>query len=137
MSSTSQAESEARNHLTRRGKRRPSRRVDRRRGAPRGAAAGVARAGRRASLQLLLVDPDLRPQGIGRRLHDAALEQFAHLGAQSVSLGGALGPYLWPGLPAELAEARAILERWGWTFGYTCWDLVRELADYQMSADVA
>jgi len=100
-------------------------------------AAAVARAGRCASLQLLLVDPDLRRQRIGRRLHDAALDQLARLGAQTVSLGGTPGPYLWPGLPADLAEARAILERRGWTFGYTCWDLVQELADYETPADVA
>jgi len=100
-------------------------------------AAAVAHAGRRASLQLLLVDPDLRRQGIGRRLHDAALDHLVRLGAQSVRLGGTPGPYLWPGLPADLAEARPILERWGWTFGYTCWDLVRELADYETPTDVA
>jgi GNAT superfamily N-acetyltransferase len=100
-------------------------------------AAAVAHAGRRASLQLLLVDPDLRRQDIGRRLHDAALDQLARLGAQSVSLGGVPGPYLWPGLPADLAEAGALLERWDWTFGHSCWDLVRELADYETPADVA
>src|SRR6266508_4532535 len=99
--------------------------------------AAVAHGGRRASLQLLLVDRDRRRCGLGRRLHDAALDHLRRRGADTAGLGGTPAPYLWPGLPAGLDDARAVLERWGWRFGYRCWDLVRDLSDYQTPREVA
>jgi GNAT superfamily N-acetyltransferase len=99
-------------------------------------AALVTHSGRYGSLQLLLVAPELRRQGIGHRLHDVALDHLAWLGAHSVSLGGSPGPYLWPGVPTDLIEARAILKRWGWRFDSPCWDLVRDLADYETPAEI-
>jgi beta-N-acetylhexosaminidase len=106
-----------------------------------GRVTGVAAVARDnsggASLQLLLVDPDVRRRGIGTRLHDATLHQLARQGATRVQLAGTPGRYLWPGLPAELDQARAVFERWGWNFGYTCWDMLRSLDDYETPADVA
>jgi GNAT superfamily N-acetyltransferase len=55
--------------------------------------AAVARAGRLASLRFLLVHPDLRRHGVGRRLHDAALDHLARQGAQSVN-GAIVGTLL-------------------------------------------
>jgi GNAT superfamily N-acetyltransferase len=99
--------------------------------------AAVAHRGRRGSLPLLLVDRDRRRCGLGRRLHDAALDHLRRRGADTAGLGGTPGPYLWPGLPADLDDARAILDRWGWRFGYRCWDLVRDLSDYETPREVA
>lgn len=99
--------------------------------------AAIARHEDRASLQLLLVDPDLRGRGIGAQLHAAALEELARGGAKRVHLAGTPDPYLWPGLPAEREGARRVLERWGWRFGEPCWDLVRTLGDFERPPGIA
>jgi GNAT superfamily N-acetyltransferase len=99
--------------------------------------AAIARQGDRASLQLLLVDRELRRRGIGKQLHDAALTQLAGRGAGRVHLAGTPDPYLWPGLPAEREEARRVLKRLGWQFGEPCWDLVRTLSDFERPPGIA
>ena len=93
--------------------------------------AAIARENDKASLQLLVVDPDLRRRGIGSQLHGAALGELARQGATRVQLGGTPDPYLWPGLPAERDEARRVLEHWAWQFGHPCWDLLRTLNDFE------
>jgi GNAT superfamily N-acetyltransferase len=90
-----------------------------------------------AHLQVILVDDDLQGQGIGARLHAATVAALGDRGVTRVQLAGTPVRYLWPGLPAELRDLRQPLERRGWTFGYTCWDLVRTLADYETPAEVA
>jgi len=99
--------------------------------------AAYARAGSNASMQLLLVEPKRRRRGIGRKLHDLLLGELGRQGVTRLRLGGTPGAYLWPGLPADLADLRALLERWGWSFGDPCWDLARSLANYETPADVA
>jgi ribosomal protein S18 acetylase RimI-like enzyme len=90
-----------------------------------------------ASLQLLLVDPAMQHRRVGAELYDAAVAALRGRGVTHAQLAGTPGCYLWPGLPAELRHLRQPLERRGWTFGYTCWDLVRSLADYETPGDVA
>lgn len=97
----------------------------------------LASAGSAASLQLLLVEPELRGRGIGAELHDVALEALSRRGATQLSLAGTPGKYFWPGLPAELSAARTFFETRGWEFGDTCRDLVRSLHDYETPAEVA
>jgi ribosomal protein S18 acetylase RimI-like enzyme len=99
--------------------------------------AAIARENDRASLQLLLVDPDLRGRGIGTQLQSAALAELSRLGATRVHLAGTPDPYLWPGLPAEREEARRVLEHLGWQFDDPCWDLVRTLSDYETPPGIA
>jgi len=104
-----------------------------------GRLAGVAlhaRAGDAASLQLLLVEPELERGGIGGQLHEAFLAGLAGRGVARVRLGGTPGPYLWPGVPAGLTAARRAFAAWGWAFDETCWDLTRSLADYRTPVDV-
>jgi predicted N-acetyltransferase YhbS len=90
-----------------------------------------------AHLQVILVDDELQGQGIGARLHDATVAALGDRDVTRAQLAGTPVRYLWPGLPAELRDLRQPLERRGWTFGYTCWDLVRSLADYETPAEVA
>jgi GNAT superfamily N-acetyltransferase len=99
--------------------------------------AAIARENDKGSLQLLLVDPDRRRQGIGTQLHAAALAELARQGATRVQLGGTPDPYLWPGLPAERDEARRVLQKWAWQFGDPCWDLLRTLSDFERPPGIA
>jgi GNAT superfamily N-acetyltransferase len=103
---------------------------------PAGVAA-IARQDDRASLQLILVDPELRRRGIGTQLHGAALAELGRQGAARVHLAGTPDPYLWPGLPAEREEARRVFERWGWQFTDPCWDLARRLNDFETPPGIA
>ena len=89
-----------------------------------------------ASLQLLLVDARVRRRGVGSRLTETALAALATDGVTEVRLASTPGPYFWPGLPPELADAQSFFERCGWKFGDPCWDLVRSLTDYQTPNDV-
>ena len=58
----------------------------------------------RAILRRLYVDPDHWAQGVGRRLHDAALDRLRRSGQDTVQL--------WV-LEAN-TRARSMYERWGW-----------------------
>jgi len=88
------------------------------------------------SLQLLLVDPAQRGRGIGGSLLQGTLEYLGRRGVGRVHLAGTPGPYFWPGLPADLRAARPFLEKRGWAFHGSCWDLVRSLHHYETPADV-
>jgi GNAT superfamily N-acetyltransferase len=99
--------------------------------------AAIARQDDRASLQLILVDQELRGCGIGTQLHWAALAELVRQGAARVHLAGTPDPYLWPGLPAEREEARRVFERWGWQFTDPCWDLARRLSDFERPPGIA
>jgi beta-N-acetylhexosaminidase len=90
-----------------------------------------------ASLQLVLVDPELQRQGVGTTLHEEAVAELRRRGVTCIRLAGTPGQYLWPGLPGELGHLRQALERRGWTFRETCWDLARSLAGYETPVDVA
>jgi GNAT superfamily N-acetyltransferase len=99
--------------------------------------AALMRASNVASLQLLLVAPERRGQGIGSALTENVVGTLTEGGVREIRLGGTPGRYFWPGLPAGLASARPFLERRGWTFAETCWDLVGSLAGYVTPDDVA
>jgi GNAT superfamily N-acetyltransferase len=90
-----------------------------------------------ASLQLVLVDPELQRQGVGAKLHEEVVAELRRRGVTRARLAGTPGHYLWPGLPGELVHLRKPLERRGWTFRETCWDLARSLAAYETPIGVA
>src|SRR2546423_1392344 len=72
---------------------------------PDGEPAGVVAFDPAGSIQLLLVAPARRRQGVGSALLEAALERLAAEGAATPSLGGGRGDYIWPGVPADQAPA--------------------------------
>lgn len=92
---------------------------------------------RTAHLHALLVDEAVQRRELGARLHDATVATLVERRVTRVHLAGTPVRYLWPGLPAELRQLRKPLERRGWTFGTTCWDLVRSLADYETPGEIA
>ncbi len=100
-------------------------------------AAMFSCRGDTASLQLLVVDPALQRQGCGAALHEATVAALGRRGVTHVRLAGTPGNHLWPGLPSELSHLRQPLERRGWNFRETCWDLVRSLDDYRTPEEVA
>ena len=68
----------------------------------------------RGALLALGVRPDYRRQGVGRRLHDTALERLRARGARQVQLGAGAQKYFWPGVPVQPAEAWAFFQALGW-----------------------
>ena len=102
-----------------------------------GASVGFAAFeadGDRGGLVALLVHPEHRRLGVGRKLHDAALATMRGRGVTTVRL--AVGPsgYLWPGVPLDLPDAWAFFAALGWESTETAADLVLDLADYATPA---
>lgn len=87
------------------------------------------------NLTALLVAPAARRQGVGAALHDAALRLLRAAGVRRVQLGGG-ETRLWPGLPANLAEARPFFAARGWAFAGETVDLTQDLRAYQPPADL-
>ncbi|MGZ4400250.1 MAG: GNAT family N-acetyltransferase [Gaiellaceae bacterium] len=83
------------------------------------------------AILLLMVDPCAGRRGIGRRLHDAALEGLRRTAAAEIRLGSNGCPYLWPGVPRELTAAVAFFERVGWHWNSVVSDLSADLLGYQ------
>lgn len=86
------------------------------------------------SLLALAVHPNYRRLGVGRRLHDAALDRLRACGVQQVQLGAGAVNYFWPGVPVDLPGAWAFFQALGWTKAEHSFDLTRSLDDYQTPA---
>lgn len=80
-------------------------------------------------LLVLLVAPTRQGQGLGRALHERALDHLRDSGAHTVQLGG-LSPRFWCGVPANLPHARTFFQERGWEFGPTVYDLTQDLSQY-------
>ncbi|HEY3283793.1 MAG TPA: GNAT family N-acetyltransferase [Armatimonadota bacterium] len=89
-------------------------------------AAGDA-SGRPAGILVLLVDPEHRRKGLGRRLHDAALAWLWERGARCASLGVAGYTYFWPGVSTSLPGAWEFARALGWEETGRTFDLVADL----------
>jgi GNAT superfamily N-acetyltransferase len=79
---------------------------------------------------LVLVAPAYQKQGIGRALHDRALDALKQRGVEEVQLGDSGLTYFWPGVPTNLPDAWPFFQACGWTSSERSFDLVRELDDY-------
>lgn len=88
-------------------------------------------AGHQAGIPLLMVSPQHQRRGIGRRLHDAAVECLRQRGVAAIHLAHGGGDYFWPGVPLNLPGAVEFFRSCGWDFLYTNYDLTRDLSDYQ------
>ena len=98
---------------------------------PLGVVAVGAGDDRQGGVQLLLVDPSVRRQGIGTRLLGAGIERLAALGVTTVALGGRGHDYLWPGVPEDLPGAARFFTARGWVFDDQVVDLIADLRGYQ------
>lgn len=87
-------------------------------------------------LQVIFVDPTYQRQGIGKDLHDTALQHVRGLGISSMRLGGGGMMRLWPGLPDDFSDSRGFFEKMGWVDFNRCCDLVRDVSDYQIPGNL-
>jgi predicted N-acetyltransferase YhbS len=87
--------------------------------------------GKTAGIQFMLVLPEHQRQGIGGQLHDAALAHFHQKGNETVHLARGGVDYFWPGVPSNCPGALDFFKSCGWSFPESCFDLTRDLADYQ------
>jgi len=88
-------------------------------------------------LQVIFVAPDQRCQGIGRALHNIALEHLRAEGMTTAQLASGGMVRLWPGIPEDLSECTGFFERMGWSVSYRVCDLVRDVRDFKIPTDLA
>jgi GNAT superfamily N-acetyltransferase len=91
-------------------------------------------AGTAGSILALGVLPRFQRQGVGRALHDGALERLRTRGVSKVHLGSGAPDYFWPGMPASLDNAWPFFQRLGWEEEWRSIDMIRSLVDYQTPA---
>ena len=95
---------------------------------------GVTDSKRGGGISVVLVHPDWQRQGIGTRLHEAALAQLRREGVQELRLGGGGAYRFWPGVPTDLPGAYEFFAACGWPLEpdrRSC-DLVRDLSDFRV-----
>lgn len=85
----------------------------------------------RGSILALGVHPEYRRRGVGRALHDAALERLRARGADHFMLGAGASGYFWPGVPADLPGAWPFFQAQGWPEVSRSYDLARALEGYE------
>lgn len=73
-------------------------------------------------------------QGIGKALHDSALDMLRAAGITNVQLGGRV-PRIWPGVPHNLPAAQDYFRMMGWDYrDQVEHDLTRSLAGFEIPA---
>ncbi len=105
-------------------------------GIVRGADPETAAHRGRAWLQAVVVDPGRRRRGLGRSLVRRLAEVADEQGITQIDCGGGFF-YLWPGLPADLPDARPFAEALGFTVHDRIWDLRGEVAGLTGDAEAA
>jgi GNAT superfamily N-acetyltransferase len=105
-------------------------------GALIGVVGVLAGDGGEGGVQLLLVDPAARRQGVGTRLLEAGVERLRAGGVTIASLGSGGPDYLWPGVPDDLPAAAGFFTARGWRFDHTVIDLTADLRGYEPPAGV-
>jgi len=94
------------------------------------AATRVHASGKGGGIPLLIVDPTMRRQGIGTRLHEAALEHLRQKQVETINFTSGGEPF-WPGVPHNSPGAEEFFEACGWNLDEFNYDLTRDLKDYQ------
>ena len=102
----------------------------------RGVVVGFATVGARSALTSLVVDSAHRRHGIGRSLHDAALDLLPADG--ELGIGSGTGEdYVFPGVPENLPGASEFFHACGWRWDYVAADLVQRVGTYATPDGVA
>lgn len=83
------------------------------------------------TVQLLLVDPDYRRQGLGRALLDRLHARLVSTGCRQAMAGTGLFRF-WSGVPVDLADAGRLFERSGYAVTYECIDMYGALDGFRM-----
>ena len=87
----------------------------------------------RGHLQAVVVHPDRRRRGIGRRIAAMLAERIRAYGAETVEAGGGMF-YLWAGVPEDLAGALEFTEAIGFDLANQSWDLRGNVTDLRIDA---
>lgn len=85
----------------------------------------------KASIVLLIVDPEFRRQGIGSGLLDQAFRHIKLQGASSVTLCLSEEKSLWRALPDSMSEEKKFFLANGWTFNEKSLDQFGCIENYQ------
>jgi len=80
-------------------------------------------------LDLLVVHPGVRRQGLGRALVAAAEDALARLGATEVRLSGNSPCYLWPGVDVRYTPAVCMAQSLGYEQVNAGWNMTADLTD--------
>lgn len=100
-----------------------------------GQLAGAIAVHPAGGISYVLVDPEMRRQGIGSALHDAAIASLTqHRHAKAV-LGSGGRPFVWPGIPRDLPDAECFFADRGWVTRGVSADLTQDLAAYATPPD--
>ncbi len=83
-------------------------------------------------IMAIAVAPWAQSRGIGRALHDTALDYLRQAGARRVQLGGGRISRFWPGVPINLPHALSFFNAMGWEPDSISHDMVRHLGDFQV-----
>ena len=88
---------------------------------------------RSGGISVVLVHPDRRRQGVGTRLHEAALKWLRQEGVTNLRLGGGGAYRFWPGVPTDLPGVYDFFAACGWPPEpeRRASDLVRDLSDFK------
>lgn len=87
-------------------------------------------------LQVIFVAPENQRRGVGRALHNIALEHIRKADMTIAQVAGGGMVRLWPGIPEDLAESRGFFEKMGWKIQYRVCDLVRDVSAYEIPAEL-
>ncbi len=91
--------------------------------------------GFRGAINVVAVRSEARHLGVGSALVTAACNELRLRGASTIAAAGG-GPYLWPGIPANIPGALAFFEANGWERDMDVYDLTRSLSDFVMPSAV-
>ena len=83
------------------------------------------------SILAMGVLPEHRRRGVGRALHDSAMDRLHHRDVEKVQLGSGALQYFWPGVPLDLPGAWPFFRAMGWPEDEHSFDLARSLDDYR------
>lgn len=80
-------------------------------------------------LDLVVVDPEHRRQGIGSDLIAAAEHELAELGCGVVRIAGNAPDYVWPGIDVRYTPAICAVAAAGYHHDQTAWNMTVDLSD--------
>ncbi len=83
------------------------------------------------SIVCIVVDKSRQRQGIGTQLLNRAIENLTLKGVRQIHLGSGGSTYFWPGIPANLENAKKFFEKRDWLYTHTSVDMILRLESFK------